>query len=159
MNIETYSIWLQNSQHNKEITNLINRYASDGSKDSFFPHVTLVTHIVTEERGVETLTQLSNDKCDIVFDKFSIGDTYFQRLYLESSDNSYFFNSISKIQGWPSLWVPHLSLSYGDELPESFDPEELNELIPITISFDTLSLYKTGPKVSEWKEITTLRLN
>ena len=159
MNIETYSIWLQNSQHNKEITNLINRYASDGSKDSFFPHVTLVTHIVTEERGVETLTQLSNDKCDIVFDKFSIGDTYFQRLYLESSDNSYFFNSVSKIQGWPSLWVPHLSLSYGDELPESFDPEELNELIPITISFDTLSLYKTGPKVSEWKEITTLRLN
>ena len=159
MNIETYSIWLQNSQHNKEITNLINRYASDGSKDSFFPHVTLVTHIATEEKGVETLTQLSNDKCDIVFDKFSIGDTYFQRLYLESSDNSYFFNSVSKIQGWPSLWVPHLSLSYGDELPESFDPEELNELIPITISFDTLSLYKTGPNISEWKEITTLRLN
>ena len=52
MNIETYSIWLQNSQHNKEITNLINRYASDGSKDSFFPHVTLVTHIATEEKGV-----------------------------------------------------------------------------------------------------------
>ena len=72
MNIETYSIWLQNSQHNKEITNLINRYASDGSKDGFFPHVTLVTHIVTEEKGVETLTQLSNDKCDIVFAKFSI---------------------------------------------------------------------------------------
>ena len=159
MNIETYSIWLQNSQHNKEITNLINRYAFDGSKDSFFPHVTLVTHIVTEEKGVETLTQLSNDKCDIVFDKFSIGDTYFQRLYLESSDNSYFFNSVSKIQGWPSLWVPHLSLSYGDELPKSFDLGELNELIPITISFDTLSLYKTGPNISEWKEITTLRLN
>ena len=159
MNIETYSIWLQNSQHNKEIINLINRYASVGSKDSFFPHVTLVTHIATEEKGVETLTQLSNDKCDIVFDKLSIGDTYFQRLYLESSDNSYFFNSVSKIQGWPSLWIPHLSLCYGDELPESFDPGELNELIPITISFDTLSLYKTGPKVSEWKEITTLRLN
>ena len=159
MNIETYSIWLQNSQHNKEITNLINRYASDGSKDSFFPHVTLVTHIATEEKGVETLTQLSNDKCDIVFDKLSIGDTYFQRLYLESSDNSYFFNSVSKIQGWPSLWIPHLSLCYGDELPKSFDLGELNELIPITVSFDTLSLYKTGPKVSEWKEITTQLLH
>ena len=159
MNIETYSIWLQNSRHNKEITNLINRYASDESKDSFFPHVTLVTHIATEEKGVETLTQLSNDKCDIVFDKVSIGDTYFQRLYLESSENSYFFKAVSKIQGWPSLWIPHLSLCYGDELPKSFDLGELNELIPITVSFDTLSLYKTGPKVSEWKEITTLRLN
>jgi hypothetical protein len=52
-----------------------------------------------------------------------------------------------------------MSLCYGDELPKSFDLGELNELIPITISFDTLSLYKTGPNISEWKEITTLRLN
>ena len=159
MNIETYSIWLQNSEHNKEISDLINKFALEESKDSFFPHVTIVTKISTKERAVEILEQLSKDKCDIVFDKVSVGDTYFQRLYLESSDNSYFFNSVSKLQGWPSLWVPHLSLCYGDELPKSFDSGELNELIPITLSFDTLSLYKTGPKVSEWKEITTLRLN
>ena len=95
----------------------------------------------------------------VVFDKVTIGNTYFQKLYLEASDNTYFFKSVSKIEGWPSLWVPHLSLSYGDELPKSFDLGELNELIPITISFDTLSLYKTGPNISEWKEITTLRLN
>ena len=154
MNIEIYSIWLQNSKHNKEISDLINKYALEESKDSFFPHVTIVTRIFTKERAIEILEQLSKDKCDIVFDKVSVGDTYFQRLYLESSDNSYFFNSVSKLQGWPSLWVPHLSLCYGDELPKSFDSGELNELIPITLSFDTLSLYKTGPKVSEWKEIT-----
>ena len=158
MNIETYSIWLQNSEHNKEISDLINKYALEESKDSFFPHVTIVTRISTKETAVEILEQLSKDKCDIVFDKVSVGDTYFQRLYLESSDNSYFFNSVSKLQGWPSLWVPHLSLCYGDELPKSFDSGELNELIPITLSFDTLSLYKTGPKVSEWKEITTQSL-
>ena len=158
MNIETYSIWLQNSEHNKEISDLINKFALEESKDSFFPHVTIVTKISTKERAVEILEQLSKDKCDIVFDKVSVGDTYFQRLYLESSDNSYFFNSVSKLQGWPSLWVPHLSLCYGDELPKSFDSGELNELIPITLSFDTLSLYKTGPKVSEWKEITTQSL-
>jgi len=158
VNIETYSIWLQNSEHNKEISDLINKYALEESKDSFFPHVTIVTRISTKETAVEILEQLSKDKCDIVFDKVSVGDTYFQRLYLESSDNSYFFNSVSKLQGWPSLWVPHLSLCYGDELPKSFDSGELNELIPITLSFDTLSLYKTGPKVSEWKEITTQSL-
>ena len=158
MNIETYSIWLQNSEHNKKISDLINKYALDESKDSFFPHVTLVTRISTEEKANEILEQLSKDKCDIVFDKVSVGDTYFQRLYLESSDNSYFFNSVSKLQGWPSLWVPHLSLRYGDELPKSFDSGELKELIPITLSFDTLSLYKTGPKVSEWREITTQSL-
>ena len=154
-----YSIWLQSTKHNKKIYDLITRFAKEEGKDSFFPHVTLVTKISTYETAINTLKLLSNEKCIINFDKISTGDTYFQRLYLESSDNSYFFNSVSKIEGWPSLWVPHLSLSYGDELPKSFDLGELNELIPITISFDTLSLYKTGPKVSEWKEITTLRLN
>tara|TARA_Y100000766_G_scaffold207411_1_gene179151 strand:+ start:34 stop:513 length:480 start_codon:yes stop_codon:yes gene_type:complete len=158
VNIETYSIWLENSEHNKEISDLINKYALDESKDSFFPHVTLVTRISTEEKANEILEQLSKDKCDIVFDKVSVGDTYFQRLYLESSDNSYFFNSVSKLQGWPSLWIPHLSICYGDELPKSFDLGELKELIPITLSFDTPSLNKTGPKVSEWREITTRSL-
>ena len=154
-----YSIWLQNSIHNDKVYNLIQRYAKEEKKDSFFPHVTLVAKINSLERATEVMQLLSNKKCNITFDKISTGDTYFQKLYLESSNNSYFFNSVSEIEGWPSLWVPHLSLSYGDELPKSFDLGELNELIPITISFDTLSLYKTGPKVSEWKGITTLRLN
>tara|TARA_Y100000992_G_scaffold263096_1_gene199226 strand:+ start:614 stop:1081 length:468 start_codon:yes stop_codon:yes gene_type:complete len=154
-----YSIWLQNSIHNDKVYNLIQRYAKEEKKDSFFPHVTLVAKINSHERATEVMQLLSNKKCNITFDKISTGDTYFQKLYLESSDNSYFFNSVSEIEGWPSLWVPHLSLSYGDELPKSFDLGELNELIPITISFDTLSLYKTGPKVSEWKEITTLLLD
>ncbi len=159
MTKETYSIWLQNSVHNKKIHDLIKRYASEENKDSFSPHVTLVSNINSEEKALNILQKLSDNKFSVVFDKVSKGDTYFQKLYLESSDNTYFFECVSKIEGWPSLWVPHLSLSYGDELPKSFDLGELNELIPITISFDTLSLYKTGPKVSEWKEITTLRLN
>ena len=154
-----YSIWLQNSIHNDKVYNLIQRYAKEEKKDSFFPHVTLVAKINSHERATEVMQLLSNKKCNITFDKISTGDTYFQKLYLESSDNSYFFNSVSEIECWPSLWVPHLSLSYGDELPKSFDLGELYELIPITISFDTLSLYKTGPKVSEWKEITTLLLD
>ena len=156
---ETYSIWLQNSLHNEKIYELIKRYANEENKDSFFPHVTLVSHIDSEEKALKRFNRISSKKDSAVFDKVSIGSTYFQKLYLESSDNSYFFNAVSNIEGWPSLWVPHMSLCYGDELPKSFDLGELNQLIPITISFDTLSLYKTGPKVSEWKEITTLYLD
>ena len=159
MTKETYSIWLQNSVHNKKIHNLIKRYASEENKDSFSPHVTLVSNINSEKKALKVLQKLSENKSSVIFDKVSVGKTYFQKLYLESSDNSYFFSSVANIQGWPSLWVPHLSLCYGDELPKSFDLGELNELIPITLSFDTLSLYKTGPKVSEWKEITTQSLH
>ena len=159
MTEETYSIWLQNSVHNKNIHDLIKRYASEENKDSFSPHVTLVSNINSEKKALKILQKLSDKKSLIVFDKVSTGDTYFQKLYLESSDNTYFFNSVSKIEGWPSLWVPHMSLCYGDELPKSFDLGELNELIPITLTFDTISVYKTGPLVSKWKEITTLLLD
>ena len=120
MSEETYSIWLQNSLHNKTIHNLIKRYASEENKDSFSPHVTLVSNINSKENALKILQKLSDNKSSIVFDKVSTGDTYFQKLYLESSDNTYFFNSVSKIEGWPSLWVPHMSLCYGDELPKSF---------------------------------------
>ena len=122
----TYSIWLQNSTHNQDILNLINRFAKEESKDSFFPHVTLVTHISSEEEALSTLSKLRINKDEVVFDKISTGDTFFQKLYLEASDNSYFFNAVLMLEGWPSLWVPHLSLSYGDELPKSFDLGELN---------------------------------
>ena len=159
MTKETYSIWLQNSVHNKKIHNLIKRYASEENKDSFSPHVTLVSNINSEKKALKVLQKLSENKYSVTFDKVSVGDTYFQKLYLESSDNSYFFSSVANIQGLPSLWVPHLSLCYGDELPKSFNLGELNELIPITLSFDTLSLYKTGPKVSKWEEITTQSLH
>ena len=143
----------------KKFMNLLKDMQKKRIKILFFLHVTLVSHIDSEETALKILNKLLVKKSTVIFDRVSTGDTYFQKLYLESSDNSYFFNAVSKIEVWPSLWVPHMSLCYGDELPKSFDLGELNELIPITISFDTLSLYKTGPNISEWKEITTLRLN
>ena len=130
---ETYSIWLQNSLHNEKVYELIKRYAKEENKESFFPHVTLVSQINSEEKALKILNNLLVKKSTVIFDRVSTGDTYFQKLYLESSDNSYFFNAVSKIEGWPSLWVPHMSLCYGDELPKSYDLGELNELIPITL--------------------------
>ena len=64
-----YSIWLQSSKHNKEIYDLIKRFAKEEGKDSFFPHVTLVTKISTYEKAIKTLKLLSNEKCNINFDK------------------------------------------------------------------------------------------
>ena len=119
----------------------------------------VLEHLQNPFSTLKILNKLLVKKSTVIFDRVSTGDTYFQKLYLESSDNSYFFNAVSKIEGWPSLWVPHMSLCYGDELPKSFDLGELNELIPITLTFDTITVYKTGPVVSEWKEITTLLLD
>ena len=96
MTKKTYSIWLQNSVHNKKIYDLIKRYASEEHKDSFSPHVTLVSNINSEEKALKVLHKLSHNKSSVVFDKVSTGDTYFQKLYLESSDNSFFLNVFQK---------------------------------------------------------------
>ena len=116
---ETYSIWLQNSIHNEKVYEIIKRYAKEEDKDSFSPHVTLVSHIDSEETALKILNKLLVKKSTVIFDRVSTGDTYFQKLYLESSDNTYFFNSVSKIEGWPSLWAvsyTHLTLPTNDQV-------------------------------------------
>ena len=118
-----------------------------------------MTKINSLEKGNEILEQIKKEKITITFDKICEGKSFFQRLYLTASDNIQFNNAVINLEGWPSLWVPHLSLYYGNELPNSFPSKSFDNIIPITVTFDTLGLYKTGPIVSEWKEITTLFLD
>ena len=158
--METFSIWVKSSSNDvANIKNQIDSFAKEENKASFDPHVTLVTKINSQEKANDILDQIKKEKITVTFDRICEGKSYFQRLYLKASDNNQFFNSVISLEGWPSLWVPHLSLYYGNELPKSYLSKDLDNLIPITITFDTLELYKTGPIVSEWKEITTLFLN
>ena len=80
-------------------------------------------------------------------------------MFLTASDNFPFFNAVSAIEAWPSLWTPHLSLYYGNELPMNFSIEDINNSLPIEGVFDTLELYLTGPDVSNWKEVTSISLD
>ena len=140
------------------IKNQIDSFAEEENKASFDPHVTLVTKINSQEKANDILDQIKKEKTTVTFDRICEGESYFQRLYLSASDNIPFNNLVINLESWPSLWVPHLSLYYGNELPKSYNPTNFDNLIPTTITFDTLELYKTGPTVSEWKEITTLSL-
>ena len=158
--METFSIWVKSSSKEaNNIKNQIDSFAKEENKASFNPHVTLVTQINSHDKAKDILDQIKKEKITATFDRICEGKSYFQRLYLEASDNNQLYNSVISLEGWPSLWVPHLSLYYGNELPKSYSSINFHKLIPITITFDTLELYKTGPIVSEWKEITTLFLN
>ena len=159
MEEQTFSIWVKSSSDDvANIKNQIDSFAKEEKKASFDPHVTLVTKINSQQKANDILDQIKKEKITVTFDRINEGRSYFQRLYLEASDNNQFYNSVISFEGWPSLWVPHLSLYYGNELPKSYSSINFDKLIPITITFDTLELYKTGPIVSEWKEITTLSL-
>ncbi len=160
MEDQSFSIWITSTFDDvSNIKNQIDSFANEENKNSFEPHVTLVTKINSLEKGNEILEQIKKEKITITFDKICEGKSFFQRLYLTASDNIQFNNAVINLEGWPSLWVPHLSLYYGNELPNSFPSKSFDNIIPITVTFDTLGLYKTGPIVSEWKEITTLFLD
>jgi len=156
---KTFSIWVKSSSDDVvDIKNQIDSFAKEENKVSFDPHVTLVTKINSQEKANDILDQIKKEKITVTFDRICEGESYFQRLYLTASDNIPFNNLVINLEGWPSLWVPHISLYYGNELPKSYNATNFDNLIPTTITFDTLELYKTGPTVSEWKEITTLSL-
>ena len=154
-----YSIWVESSSNQvSDIKKVIKTLSEEKDKEYFDPHVTLVTNLKTELSAMDVFNKIPKKRFDITFDTIQEGTTYFQRLFLTSSDNTNFQNSIIDIEGWPSLWIPHLSLYYGNKLPKSYPSKDFDNLIPATVTFDTLVLSKTGPLVSEWKEITTVNL-
>ena len=155
-----YSIWVESSSKQlTEIKKVIKTLSEEEDKDYFEPHVTLVTNLNSEHSAMNVFDKISKKRFDITFDTIQEGTTYFQRLFLTATDNTNFQKSIIDIEGWPSLWIPHLSLFYGNELPKSYPSKDFDNLIPVTVTFDTLVLLETGPIVSKWKEITTLFLD
>ena len=155
-----YSIWVESSSKQlTKIKKVIKTLSEEEDKDYFEPHVTLVTNLNSEQSAMDVFNKIPKKRFDITFDTIQEGTTYFQRLFLTSKDNTNFQNSIIDIEGWPSLWIPHLSIYYGNELPKSYPSKDFDNLIPITVTFDTLVLFETGPIVSKWKEITTLFLD
>ena len=155
-----YSIWVESSSKQlTEIKKVIKNLSEEENKDYFEPHVTLVSNLNSEQSAMDVFNKIPKKRFDITFDTIQEGTTYFQRLFLTSKDNTNFQNSIIDIEGWPSLWIPHLSIYYGNELPKSYPSKDFDNLIPITVTFDTLVLFETGPIVSKWKEITTLFLD
>ncbi len=158
--MDIYSIWTK-SKNNRldKAKEIINEIAEKEKSTPFSPHVTLVTNMYSIDKAEKIFEMINKNKIIINFDSVGIGNTYFQRLFLTASDNFPFFNAVSSIEAWPSLWTPHLSLFYGNELPSNFSIDEINNSLPIEGVFDTLELYTTGPDVSSWKEVTSISLD
>ena len=104
-----YSIWVESSLNQlSDIKGIIKTLSLEEDKEYFDPHVTLVTNLKAERSAMDVFNKIPKKRFDITFDTIQQGTTYFQRLFLTSSDNTNFQNSIIDIEGWPSLWIPHL---------------------------------------------------
>ena len=158
--MDIYSIWAKSKNNSlNKAKEIINEISQKEESIPFNPHVTLVTNIYSQEKAEKILEKINKSKIIVNFDSVGTGNTYFQRLFLTASDNFPFFNAVSSIEAWPSLWTPHLSLYYGNELPMNFSIEEITNSLPIEGVFDTLELYLTGPDISNWKEVTSISLD
>ena len=158
--MDIYSIWAKSKNDSLgKVKEIISEISQQEESTSFDPHVTLVTNIYSQENAEKILEKINKSKIIVNFDSVETGNTYFQRLFLTASDNFPFFNAVSLIEAWPSLWIPHLSLYYGNELPLNFSVDQINNSLPIEGVFDTLELYITGPDVSSWKEVTSISLD
>ena len=158
--MDIYSIWAKSKNDSLgKVKEIISEISQQEQSNSFDPHVTLVTNIHSQENAEKILEKINKSKIIVNFDSVKTGNTYFQRLFLTASDNFPFFNAVSSIEAWPSLWIPHLSLYYGNELPLNFSVDQINNSLPIEGVFDTLELYITGPDVSSWKEVTSISLD
>jgi len=158
--MDIYSIWAKSKNDSLgKVKEIISEISQQEQSNSFDPHVTLVTNIYSQENAEKILEKINKSKIIVNFDSVKTGNTYFQRLFLTASDNFPFFNAVSSIEAWPSLWIPHLSLYYGNELPLNFSVDQINNSLPIEGVFDTLELYITGPDVSSWKEVTSISLD
>ena len=134
-----YSIWVESSSKQlTQIKKIIKTLSEEENTDYFEPHVTLATNLNSEHSAMNVFDKISKKRFDITFDTIQEGTTYFQRLFLTSTDNTNFQNSIIDIEGWPRLWIPHLSLYYGNKLPKSYPSKDFDNLIPATVTFDTL---------------------
>ena len=155
--MDIYSIWIKSKNNSLDkAKEIINEIAEKEKSTPFNPHVTLVTNMYSLDKAEKIFEMINKNKIIINFDTVGIGSTYFQRLFLTASDNFRFFNAFSSIEAWPSLWVPHLSLFYGNQLPLNFSTDEINNSLPIQGIFDTIELYITGPDVSKWKEVKSI---
>ena len=114
-----YSIWVESSSKQlTQIKKVIKTLSEEENKDYFEPHVTLVTNLNSEHSAMNVFDKISKKRFDITFDTIQEGTTYFQRLFLISTDNTNFQNSIivSIFFGVTSS-VTGLYLSYFFNLP------------------------------------------
>ena len=103
--MDIYSIWAkaENGSLDKA-KEIINEIAEKEKSTSFNPHVTLVTSMYSQAKAEKIFEKIIKNKIVVSFDSVGTGNTYFQRLFLTASDNLPFFNAVSSIEAWPSLW-------------------------------------------------------
>ena len=158
--MEIYSIWVKSENDSlNPAVKLINKIAQEEGTATFDPHVTLVSNIFSLDKAEQIIDKIVKKKIIVNFDSFGTGNSYFQRLYLTSSDNFGFFNAVSKIEvGQVYGFLIYLCIT-ATSFHMLFSLDQINKEIPLEAVFDKLELCITGPDISEWKEVTTVFLD
>ena len=165
----THSMWLipdRGSPAYRRLDDLITDYArSHPDAPDFEPHITLLGGIETNEATVVNRTRdlvRGRDPLKLAFGDVSCSTTTYQCVFLLVVPSVPLLElrqaATDSFGRAAELYVPHVSLVYGDLSPEnrvqatrSIDADSL----PDSVRVDTIEIVDTDGPVSEWRTVST----
>ena len=164
----TYSIWLvpdRETQAYQTLDELIGEYArSYPDSPDFDPHITLRGGIETDEPTVRDRGRglvRGRDPLELAFGDVSCSTTTHQCVFLLVAPSVPLLEfrqaATESVVGAAEMYVPHVSLVYGDLSPEervravrSIDADS----VPDSVLVDTIEIVDTDGPVSEWRSVS-----
>ena len=167
-----FSIWIiPQGSVSDTITSLTKKIADDFGSPVFQTHITLIPDVVGEAedniKNVEEITK-QTEAFSVSFNGVGLQwEMYFQCLYLTVRQDLQLMqlreNLVKKFTPHNrSLYMPHLSIMYGDNVPVETKSDIIGEiedsLINTSYTVDSLYIYQTNNPVSSWRFIKKLPL-
>ena len=161
-----WSLWLLPDREDRiKYQMLIDKFSSIESGEPFEPHVTLFGRVNVEP---ENLFPFFDDmvsvqgKITAKIKGMATGDPPWRSLYVEldgSGDLEAFQKRITKplCQIREYDFRPHLSLAYGDIIPEKYNIEDVS--LDVTIGFSSVVLAYVPDQIDQWSLMKEFKFN
>jgi 2'-5' RNA ligase len=165
----TYSLWLMPQGAPRDaFAAIIDDLAARYGGPRFTPHITLLGSVTGDERDIigraeQVAQQIATQT--VAFEGIGLEDVYFRSLYaivrpapaLTAANEA-----ARRVFGKdpPEPFMPHLSLFYGLDPPETKQAmiRELDGRLPASTVIDAVEVYLTEPPVESWRLIRRLEL-
>ena len=161
-----WSLWLLPDMEDRiKYQILIDKFSSIGTGDPFEPHVTLFGRVDVEPENMfpffDDMASVQG-KITAKIKGVSTGKPPWQSLYIEldgGGDLEAFQRRITKplSQIREYDFRPHLSLAYGDIIPEKYNIEDIS--LDVTIGFSSVVLACVSDQIDQWNLMKEFKFN
>ncbi|MDI6602625.1 MAG: 2'-5' RNA ligase family protein [Patescibacteria group bacterium] len=146
-----------------KLANLITKLSKQYGSPKFEPHVTLLANISGAEKDIIFKTSqlaILINSFKIRLTKVEYRNEYFKCLFIKVEETKDIINANLKAREifnreWDSEYIPHLSLMYGDFLPEIKEKiiKEIGKKFDIIFAVNSIHLFTAEGRPEDWQRI------